>query len=378
MSVKRTKVIGQWNEVRRLRTEWDSLLLRSPNPSFFLTWDWIEVWWETYGRQYQPHVIVAYDRDDQLCGIAPFMIRPALPGFGHTIRKLSFIGQGGDTLAEYLDLIVDGAVEERATTALLDTLFESCGSEWHVLDLQLIPGTSTTLHYLSKRGEISWQRLQRESPYLSLPADWGAVLAARSTNFRQQFKNSDNRLKRMGEVRYLLAGLDIPVSDAMDHLVRLNRGRWGDEGRSFRSERYEQFHRELSARACEKNRLLFVVLTVDGNAVAARYDFVFGNKVWCFQGGWETAYQRMRIGTLLTGEVIRRGINLGCTEYDFLAGDSAYKGRWASGSRPLVSAVGLTRTAAAKMYWAATITRRAAGRLVPRSWKEILKKLVKS
>jgi CelD/BcsL family acetyltransferase involved in cellulose biosynthesis len=92
----------------------------------------------------------------------------------------------------------------------------------------------------------------------------------------------------------------------------------------------------LARRLAERGWLWLVVLTLDGQPIAARYDFVYGGKVWCMQGGWDPAHQDLNPGTLMTGEVIAWAIAKGLSEYDFLGGEDHYKRRWAEAERRLL------------------------------------------
>jgi CelD/BcsL family acetyltransferase involved in cellulose biosynthesis len=118
-------------------------------------------------------------------------------------------------------------------------------------------------------------------------------------------------------------------------LASLNRERWQEEGSSFRTERYHKFHTELARRLAERGWLWLSVLTIDGEPAAARYDFVYGGKVWCMQGGWKPSLRNANLGTIMTGEVIDWAIRNGIREYDFLGGEDHYKRRWANAERTL-------------------------------------------
>ena len=175
------------------------------------------------------------------------------------------------------------------------------------------------------------------SPYLPLPDDFDQVLAAKSRNFRRQWKNSGNRLAREGEIRLRLAGRDVALDEAFDQLVRLHRNGWeGRGGGSFRTDAYVRFHRVLSRRLLDAGALCLALLEVSGRVVAARYDFVHARKMWCFQGGWLPELGHARVGLVVLGEVIRWAIEQGLEEYDFLSGEDAYKARWATAERTLV------------------------------------------
>ena len=133
----------------------------------------------------------------------------------------------------------------------------------------------------------------------------------------------------------MVAGRDVPLDEAYETLVALHRVRWGPDDGSFDTAHYVGFHRTLCPQLLEQGRLLLVLLRVAGRPVAARYDFLFAGRIWCFQGGWDPGYEKQRVGTILTAEVMRLGIEEGAREYAFLSGDDNYKRRWTSESRTL-------------------------------------------
>src|SRR5688572_20327810 len=141
-------------------------------------------------------------------------------------------------------------------------------------------------------------RNEDPSPYLTLPASMEALLAAKSANFRYQYQRSRKRLGKGGTARLLRAGQDLPIDEAMIVLAKLNRERWQDGGSSFRTDNYARFHGALARRFAERGWLWLAILTLDDQPIAARYDFVYGGKVWCMQGGWDPARQDLNPGTL--------------------------------------------------------------------------------
>jgi CelD/BcsL family acetyltransferase involved in cellulose biosynthesis len=72
---------------------------------------------------------------------------------------------------------------------------------------------------------------------------------------------------------------------------------------------------------------------VGKTVIAARYDFVFENKVWSYQGGWLKEFGDRSVGTLLLCDVIKLCVRIGVHEYDFLEGDAPYKRRLSTSQR---------------------------------------------
>ena len=324
-----TSYAGRWNE----------LLSRSASNSVFLTSEWIEPWWQVFGTDLELLVLVA-EEHGRLIGIAPLMIAPHPSPGGRHIRTLMFVGQGGDTLAEHLDFVLEPGRERELIGAFVEHLCGSLRRRWDALLLQRVLESSISrplvIEQLGQRGVAVSTRNEIPSPYLTLPESMDALLAAKSSNFRYQYQRSRKRLLAAGAARFLEAGRDIALDEAMRALAELNRERWQDLGSSFRTERYRRFHTALAQRLKDRDWLWLSVLTLDGQPIAARYDFVYGGKVWCMQGGWKPSLQSMNLGMIMTGEVIAWAIGRGLREYDFLGGEDHYKRRWATAERRLV------------------------------------------
>lgn len=340
---------------RALAPHWNALLRRSRSDSVFLTWEWIATWWEVFGKRFRLLLLTAEDPPGTLIGIAPLMVGLRRSAAKLPFRALMFIGQQADTFAEYLDWIIEPGREEEVGAAFCDTLRQELAADWDFLFFERILTTSPNLPILERQTTSRRFATHRErllpSPYTTLPASWEQLLAQKSRNFRSQWNNSWNRLRAAGEVRFQYAGAELPIERALEEVARLHRERWGTRSRSFSTEEYLAFHRRLAARFHENGWLLLVVLTLDGRNIGARYDFVYGDKLWCIQGGWSPEFADQRVGMLLTGTVMRWGIEHGLREYDFLGGEADYKRRWATGERTMTNLVACNPSSLRGLAW---------------------------
>ncbi len=338
-----------------LASTWNTLLQRSRSDCVFLTWEWVTTWWRVFGKHFRLLLLTAEDHRGTLVGIAPLMVGRRRSASGVPFRALMLIGQQGDTLAEYLDFIIEAGREAEVVTAFCRSLQQDLASEWDYVFFERILTSSPNLEPLERQMSSARFAACRErplpSPYVALPASWDALLAQKSRNFRSQWNNSWNRLRASGDARVLFAGADLPLESAFRELARLHRERWGDRSRSFSTEEYLSFHEEIARRFHAKGWLLLVVLALDGENIAVRYDYVYGNKLWCMQGGWSPDFAGHRVGTLLTGAVIQWGIAHGLREYDFLGGHSDYKRRWATGARTMVNLIACNPRTVRGLAW---------------------------
>ena len=80
----------------RLRKLWNELLFRSEQNTVFLTHQWLEAWWRSFGKEYEFSILVARDDDGTLMGAAPLMASD---------HRLSFVAN--QEVSDYCDFIID-------------------------------------------------------------------------------------------------------------------------------------------------------------------------------------------------------------------------------------------------------------------------------
>lgn len=325
-----------------LESEWNDLLQRSSADSVFMTFEYIRTWWRAYGGRFQLFLITARGEDGRLVGIAPLMV-----GRGHgfarkRFRHLAFIGGLGDALAEYQDFIIEPGFEAELLLNFYTRIHEDLAGEWDLLFLGLVDEKSPALQQLlatvPKFGNHTMQLTSRPSPHIPLPDSWEEFLRTKSKNFKKQFNNQWNRLHKRHEVEWLTAGADISMEEAFKVLIDLNHKRWGSDGKAFQSAEFNAFHAELCRLFDERGWLFFRLMKLDGEFVAARYDFVYGGKLWNYQNGWLPELSKLSLGKMVIGYSVKWCIEQGLREYDFLAGTTAYKKSWATAVRYLVNA----------------------------------------
>jgi CelD/BcsL family acetyltransferase involved in cellulose biosynthesis len=322
----------------RLDPDHDALLDASWNRSVFLTADWLATWLGCFGHQHDV-LNLAVRRSGELIGAAPLAVSRSGPA--GRVRRLVMVGQQ-PTAGEHLDLIATRGEETTVAEAVVAVLTGALRRRWDALTIQrvladspVLPGLVTALNRAGCQARVI---PSGPSPYTELPGTPEELLKGRSRNFRSQVRQSRNRVDRLGEVEVLHLGRGLDLDRGFDELVRLHRARWAGAS-SFDTEAKVSFHRALSRRLAAGDRLFLSLLTVDGATVGARYDFVFDDKIWCVQGGWDPAHSAARPGMFLTDDVLRWGIERGLREYDFLGGEADYKARWSTGRRDLVTVV---------------------------------------
>jgi CelD/BcsL family acetyltransferase involved in cellulose biosynthesis len=340
--------------LEELEGGWNPTLQRSGSDSICLTWEWVSTWWKVFGPGYRLLLLVATERDGHLCGIAPLMIGRGRGALGRHLRWLMFIGQNEEVTPEYLDFFIERGKEAEVTSAFLEFLTTSKRDEWDVLLFKQVLKSSPNLGPVAlafAKSGIALEVLHEvDCPYADLGGSWEAYLKAKSRHFRKHFGYRTRRLAEAGGGRLVMAGQDIPLTEAFDLLVHLNRERWQEEGTSFRSSSYCRFHRELCERLLLRKWLALAFLEVRDTIVAAEYSFLYGGKIFGNQGGWRKDWSGLSVASVLTDRMLQWAAEHGYQEYDFMAGDDDYKYKWSTGARQVVAFLGSPRSAASMVY----------------------------
>jgi CelD/BcsL family acetyltransferase involved in cellulose biosynthesis len=130
-----------------------------------------------------------------------------------------------------------------------------------------------------------------------------------------------------------------------DAFVDLHQSRWTGRGEPgvFASRKFSRFHRTLAQKILGKGWLTLFVLYISGEPFSALYGFTYCRKLHFYQLGFRLPApgrpgDRLRHpGTLIIGLSIRKSIEAGYREFDFLKVHAgSYKDRWLGTRRGIV------------------------------------------
>ncbi len=319
-----------------IREEWEALRAAS-GAGIFLSWEWMATWWDHYRAGRELWLLAIRELAGGLVGLAPFM-RGVRRYRGIPWRAVELVGAGGEVSPEHLDLL---ARPDRAA-AVGAAVWAHLGARpaWDVLVLDSLaaePGAACALAEAAGRDGLAWERAPRSAcPFVALPATWEAYLAGRGAATRYDVGRKARALSRRYDVKLERADDVRDLDAAMEALFDLHAARWrsrGDSGSFERDPRNRPFHRAMAAAACRRGWLRLYFLMVDGRRAAGFLGYEVGGRLSYYQLGWDPAWGRWSVGTVLLAEVLRDAIARGVTEFDFLRADERYKTRLADGAR---------------------------------------------
>lgn len=335
------------SDLRSLESEWRELLLKSTTDGLFMSWEFVITWWETFGRQCRPHILLARLENGELAGIAPFVTcrEQGFPqGF---FTKLCLMGDLGGLAPELQDFIVLPGLEQAVGQRFFEAICSDDRLNWDLLTFSFIRPDSVIMRSLTVLNRTLLLRMRSEpAPFIRLPASWEAYEELLGGHFRREVRRKIKKLNTSHQIEVFEPKTEAELTSAMDDLQRLNLARWGEDRKSFDSDAWIRFHRTFALQCLRSGWLSLQLLRIDGTTAAALYDFRYGNRLWKYQSGWLPEFHHLSPAIYLIANSIESSIRLGLSDVDFLAGGMEYKFDWATDSRDLLSIQGFNRGSA--------------------------------
>ena len=296
-----------------IRAEWEHLLSISPMNSIFLTPQWQEVWWETFG-------------DDR--GLAGFYLRnedgvAAIASLSRSGDTLSFVGNQ-DTF-DYNDFMVSPGYEPVFFDTLLRCLEDqSCKS----LELVSLLETSPTLNYLPEIARERGYQVEVEqedvTSGIELPGTWDEYLAVLSKKDRHELRRKLRRLDSSVDWSwYSMAGQQ-EVADNLAEFISLMRQSRADKDQYMTPERL-RFFEAITQRMAQMGAVKLFFLEVEGQRVATSLCFDYESSRLLYNSGYNPEFAYYSVGLLLNALCLKEAIEQGIGYFDFLRGPEPYK-----------------------------------------------------
>lgn len=337
------QLITYEKEFENLQEEWNILLKNSDSDCIFLTWEWMNLWWETF-HEYRRLGIITFRENGELIGIVPLLSRK-FKYFGiFPVRRMEFLGVGenedDEICSEYLNIITKKGEEAKVISGLIGYLKNT--DMWDEINLGELSEENLNTRILFDKIKASnlyyFVKEDGNSHYINLPTTWPDLLNNLSPDFRKKINSYHKRLERKGNVEFKTVTDSQGLDCTFDKFICLHQKRWVSLGKRgcYASKKFTEFHRKLVKILSGKGLLSISLLEIDKNPVAARYDFLYNNRIYCYQSGFDPEFdKKISIGNVLRAYCLADYIQRGFTEYDFLKGDGRHKIAWAKNFRKI-------------------------------------------
>lgn len=339
-----------------LADTWRSLAETRSNG--FLTPEWFSAALEHPART--PCVPVVYGRDGQVAGLLPLVLERR-----QGLRVLSFAG--GD-LGDVFHAVSSRDREEEVVIAVARDLGRKRG--WAALTLARVEGQDWASLFRAAGLSVGHDR-RDELPAIEFAGhSWEGYLAQCSGSLRRELGQKRRRLERDHDVQFRRTATPDELAHDLPAFLSLHAAR-----RSARGERsaligggravIERFAQDALARGW----LRLWILEVGVVPVAAWLGWRVGNRTAAYSSGWDPAWARYSVGTLIRANAMRAAAEEGCDGFDLLLGGEDYKHRYATGARHVETLVVTPARHPARLLVGAELGLRKAGRRLPEGAK---------
>lgn len=332
-----TTIVTDAAEFERLQADWDELLDASRQPSFFLRWRWNWLWWQHLApADGRLHIMCCADGQGRLMGIAPLYSRPhRFLGIPY-VYELMMLGTGIELkTSEYLDVFARRGAERAVGESIAACLrARPC---WDRLWLLGVPDDSAVVPHLVQAlgGQVSSTPCD-SAPYVDTAVTWDEYKRSLGRSMRRNAEYYARRLFANFSCEFRLAESSDDLEPAIDHLVRLHQMRWQVAGQpgTFAEPHVESFLRTAMRQSHAEGRLRLWTLSVNGAVEAALVGFLDHGILHYFQKGFNPAYAKHDLGTVVLSLSIRACFDdPQIRAFDFMGGGLPYKVYWARNER---------------------------------------------
>jgi len=340
-------IVRELEELVPFERAWRDLLARSSMDVPTPTPIWLGTWWRVFGSTGARRLRTARFTDGgRLVGLVPLLSRPHVYRPAIPFRRLELLASGepesDEICSEYIGIVAERGYEEPVTTALATALSGGALGAWDEALFPAMAGDAPMpdllVRALRARNVAAESVASGSCSYVKLPSSWDSYVASLPSAGRyvvtRSLREFDNWARGDSEVHEVRTHADL--ERGMHILKTLHADRWRDGG-VFQSARFSAFHDTVMRALFAENALELLWLVVRGTPIAATYNIVWNQKEYFYQSGRQLELPKaVRPGIVLHAAAIRRAIEAGRREYDFLAGRSQYKRQLATASRPLV------------------------------------------
>jgi CelD/BcsL family acetyltransferase involved in cellulose biosynthesis len=304
------------------RRDWSGLVREDPAGTIFHTPAFLKLYWEEFG---EGRLVLAFGEDE-----ARTVAAVALEVIGEELRFL-----GGTEVTDYLGPVGERGVHAAFADALWAALAER--QDWRRADLGGLAEDSRWLPALldaaSGNGLDVRETEDRNgvAPFLDLPGTWDAYLAGLPSKLRHEIRRKAKKLEGEAGPYRVETATERTLLPFLDRFVELHRASEGPKG-VFMVPGMEIFFRRLGEELCADGVFRLSFVEVGGELAAGTIGFVYGGTYSLYNSAFDRRWQHLAPGMVLVAEDVRQAIEDGCSRFDLLKGDYAYKYRF--GARP--------------------------------------------
>ena len=310
------------------RRDWSALVTADPAGTFFHTPGFLKLYWEEFAAE-PDHLLLAFaEEDGAQVGAAAF------EQLGSTLRFL-----GGTEVTDYMGPVALPDAQPTVAKELFAGL--SRLEDWTEADLRGLPEDKPWLELLAEAAAAQGFAVETlddrngVAPNLPLPGSYEEYLERLPSKLRHEIKRKARRLEAEVGPWHICLATEETLEAFLDRFVELHQQSEGPKG-VFMQSGMEIFFRRLGEAFLPRGIFSLTFIEADEHhKLAGSIGFRFEGTYALYNSAFDRAYQSVSPGMVLVAEDIRIAIEAGCSAFDLLKGDYAYKYRFGAVPRPI-------------------------------------------
>ncbi len=312
------KVINCMEELAGHKEEWKKILTDNRNSNPFLEFDWIENWWNFFGKGHSLFVLVM-QMQDRIVGFCPFMIMHHL-----FFQEIAFIGYPD---ASYMDFILAGENRDRSIEASLDYIQKLRGS--FILHLHGIHeeaySDKVLINYFNQNKGGFFVR-SFEDPFIPIDRDFTSYLKKRSKySSIKTLIRSRIKLESVANVTYK------QLSDSeFDDIIHLYEKKWKKkyDASNFLKRNHQDFFRTIADDTIMSFRVMAYGLKLGNRLIAFIYGFLCNGTYYLYRISHDNDFSVYGPGKIILMKLIEDCFQNNILVVDLGLGYARYKSEW--------------------------------------------------
>jgi CelD/BcsL family acetyltransferase involved in cellulose biosynthesis len=320
-----------------VRARWHAVVDADPLGTFFHTPEYLALWAEVLGTRANVHVHEVVE-DGQTIGIVPVSLQREGSPTG-PLEVVRFLG--GTDVTDYLGPVALPEHRRTVAGAYLDRLVED--ADWDLFVAGgMVVGSGWDEHWLEVAAEHGMTTMGATEddvcPRVDITGGFGAYLDGLPGKLRHELRRKARKLARdAGDLQLVEVAQD-DIDEALTRFFDFSTEQGDDKARFFANEEMRHWFRELAAAFAPSGVFRLHELHVGGMPGAACVSLVHGDEWGLYNSAFDETLAMLAPGMVIVGELLEVAADEGCTTFDLLRGDEAYKYRFGSVDRELVTA----------------------------------------
>jgi len=341
-----TKIIDNYEDFLKLKPLWDNLLEESDNDLVYLTFEWLQTWWEYFGYGHKLFVVLI-EESKKIIAAAPLMIENRRIGNLVTLRKLKFIAY---EISDYMDFI---AIRNKKES--FDLIFKSVIDNshlWDAAELFYIPENSPNLTFwkdsistlrtfkkiFSKQDvAVSIDMYRNANNYSELEK----VIPSKERIGRVLRKKRSKLLRDKQDVVLNRENISSRIEEDFTHFVDFHKDRWRakSNGSQFENPAVQKYYLNVAKKLSERGWFELASIKSKDDYIAMVYGYIYKGRYYHYISVLNPDYSRYSPSQLLVRFLLESFYAEGNIKvFDFLRGGELDKYDWSKDELKLYSA----------------------------------------